>query len=605
MKPRNTMKHLRHLSLVTVAVGLFLTGCASSGGSAPKVNNPFSPGGGSTLGEVKVNTMRVFGDSYSDPAYTNSVGTINWATQLQARGTVSDAKIYAIGGARAATGEQRAFNRQIDTSERRGPAIADGDLTVVYLGHNDIGRTGSPDGLRRAASGYQEGLTRLIESGAANEGRRIFLTQLHNWSRGPGVSDGTSGQVRSWNNYLAGLANGNPNIIAVDLYTVFERIVADPGRFGFTNVTTANRSRSAVDALYLDDIHLGSRGQDIIARVYQHYLTRGWDWANSVSAGAEAAGRINEDIDGGTLVLNVSGQQQLQAGLRLVPLGVSSQQAFGFKARNSKVFQPFSNDNADSASAPRGLALDIGLGTNESGHGGRLGVAVFQQDQTRYLSTTAQGNSKQFTSDALALYWNKPVSGWVLSSQLSQLNLNFSGNAQDTLVQRTLENNSKGNTWSFENKVRYPLRSGVFNVTPWMSVTSQSHTLNPTVMSTLYTTDVAFSSNRVNEWLTGVGVDVQSDAMPLGANKSLQFGASLNHTASLSRDAVTVSMQEAGSPGVVQRELFPLAKVERTQLGLQAALNLAKNLQVTATYGTQLQDTRNTSSLMLKANIRY
>jgi hypothetical protein len=360
-----------------------------------------------------------------------------------------------------------------------------------------------------------------------------------------------------------------------------------------------------VDALYLDDIHLGSRGQDIIARVYQHYLTRGWDWANSVSAGAEAAGRINEDIDGGTLVLNVSGQQQLQAGLRLVPLGVSSQQAFGFKARNSKVFQPFSNDNADSASAPRGLALDIGLGTNESGHGGRLGVAVFQQDQTRYLSTTAQGNSKQFTSDALALYWNKPVSGWVLSSQLSQLNLNFSGNAQDTLVQRTLENNSKGNTWSFENKVRYPLRSGVFNVTPWMSVTSQSHTLNPTVMSTLYTTDVAFSSNRVNEWLTGVGVDVQSDAMPLGANKSLQFGASLNHTASLSRDAVTVSMQEAGSPGVVQRELFPLAKVERTQLGLQAALNLAKNLQVTATYGTQLQDTRNTSSLMLKANIRY
>jgi hypothetical protein len=102
-----------------------------------------------------------------------------------------------------------------------------------------------------------------------------------------------------------------------------------------------------------------------------------------------------------------------------------------------------------------------------------------------------------------------------------------------------------------------------------------------------------------------VGVDVQSDPLALGGNKKLHFGASLNHAASLSRDTVTVAMQEAGSPGVVQREIFPLGKVERTELGLQAALSVAKNLQFTATYGTQLQDTRNTSSLVLKANIRY
>ena len=56
---------------------------------------------------------------------------------------------------------------------------------------------------------------------------------------------------------------------------------------------------------------------------------------------------------------------------------------------------------------------------------------------------------------------------------------------------------------------------------------------------------------------------------------------------------------------MVQREIFPLDKVERTQLDLQAALSVTKNLQFTATVGTQLQDSRNTSSLMLKANIRY
>lgn len=600
------MKQAHSLSLVGLAVSLLVTGCASSGGSTPSVVNPYSASGGSALGEVKVNTMRVFGDSYSDPAFLNTIGTINWPSEMRARGTVSQTDNYALGGARASYGEERAFDQQINTWQRANKPIGDGDLTVVYLGHNDMGRLGSPDNnLTNAKTGYTDGVNRLIAAGAANENRRLFVTQLHDWGAAPGVSSLASSQVIGWNNYIASIANATPNVIAVDMYTVFQRIFTDPAKYGFTNVTTANLSRSGIDALFADETHFGSRGEDIITRVYQHYLTRGWDWANSVSAGADAASRLNQDIDNGTLVLNVAGQKTLQTGFRLLPLGLQSQQAFGFTPRNSKVFQPFSTYNTGATSAPSGLALDMNLGSDPSGNSGRFGVAVFQQDQAQYLSTTAMGNSKQFTSDAVSLYWNKPVSGWLLSSQLSQLNLSFSGNAQDTLVQRTLENSSKGNTWSFENKLRYPMRSGMFSVTPWMSLTSQTHTLNPSLMSTLYTSDVMFSSNRVNEWLTGVGVDLQSDPLALGGNKKLQFGASLNHTSSLSRDSVTVSMQEAIAPGVVQREIFPLAKIERTQLGLQAALSVAKNVQFTATYGTQLQDTKNTSSLMLKANIRY
>ena len=389
------------------------------------------------------------------------------------------------------------------------------------------------------------------------------------------------------------------------MYTVFQRIFTDPAKYGFTNVSTASPSRSAIDALFNDATHFGNRGQDIITRVYQHYLTRGWDWANSVSAGADAAGRINQDIDNGTLVLGMAEQKALKPGFRLVPLGMQDSKTFSFTARNSKVFQPFANTQRDLASAPSGLALDMNLGADQNANNSRFGVAVFQQNQAQYLSTSALRNSKQFTSDAVSLYWNKPVSGWLLSSQLSHLNLDFNGNAQDELVQRTLENSNKGNTWSFENKLRYPMRSGMFNVTPWMSLTSQSHTLDPSLTSTLYTTDVMFSSNRVNEWLTGVGVDVQADPIALGGHKQLQFGGSLHHVSSLSRDSVTVSMQESGSPGVVQREIFPLARIERTQLGLHAALNVAKNVQFSATYGTQLQNVKNTSSLMLKAHVRY
>ncbi|MBT9551239.1 MAG: hypothetical protein IV088_10355 [Hydrogenophaga sp.] len=600
------MKPTPSLSLIGLAVSALIAGCASSGGSAPSVANPYSSSGGSALGEVKVNTMRVFGDSYSDPNFTSSAGTINWATQMQARGTVTKSDIYAIGGARASYGEARAFDRQISNWESRGTGIADGDLTVVYLGHNDMGRNGSPDNnLTNAKKGYSDGVNRLIAAGAANDNRRLFVTQLHDWGRAPGVSSLASKQVIGWNNYIASVANATPNVIAVDMYTVFQRIFTDPAKYGFTNVSTADPSRSAIDALFNDATHFGNRGQDIITRVYQHYLTRGWDWANSVSAGADAAGRINQDIDNGTLVLGMAEQKALKPGFRLVPLGMQGPQPFSFTPRNSKVFQPFANTQQGNASAPSGLALDMNVGSDHNANSSRVGVAVFQQDQARYLSTTALRNSKQFTSDAVSLYWNKPVSGWLLSSQLSHLDLNFSGNAQDDMVQRTLNNNSKGNTWSFENKLRYPMRSGMFNVTPWMSLTSQSHTLDPSLTSTLYTTDVMFSSNRVNEWLSGVGVDVQADPIALGGRKQLQFGGSLHHVSSLSRDTVTVSMQESGSPGVVQREIFPLAKIERTQLGLQAALSVAKNLQFTATYGTQLQDVKNTSSLMLKAHVRY
>lgn len=598
------MKSHHALSAMTLAVTALITGCASSGGSTPSVANPYSSSGGSSLGEVHVNTMRVFGDSYSDPNFTNSIGTINWATQMQGRGTVTKSDIYAIGGARASYGEARAFDKQIDNWKNRGSAIADRDLTVVYLGHNDMGRNGSPDNnLTNAKKGYSDGVARLIAAGAAADNRRLFVTQLHDWGRGPGVSSLASQQVIGWNNYIASVANATPNVIAVDMYTVFQRVFNEPGKFGFNNVSTANPSRSAVDTLYHDATHFGNRGQDIITRVYQHYLTRGWDWANSVSAGADSAGRINQDIDNGTLVLSMAEQKTLQPGFRLLPLGLREGDAFQFNARNSRVFQPFAQ--TPQGSAPTGLAFDMRVGSADNAQSSRMGIAVFQQDQAKYLSTTEQRNSKQYTSDAVSLYWNKPVSGWVMSSQVSHLDLKFASHAQDGLVRRTLENRQSGSTWSFENKMRYPMRGDFFSVTPWVSLTNQSHSLDPALTSTLYTTDVLFSSNRVNEWLSGIGVDLQTDPISLSGQRKLRFGGSLHHTYSLSRDTVTVSMRESGSPNVVQREIFPLSKVERTQLGLQATMDVARHLQFSATYGAQLQDVRKTQSVVFKANLRF
>ena len=604
------MTHHTTFALTTLAAAL-LTGCASSGGSsASGVSSPFSADGSSALGSVHVNTMRVFGDSYSDPSYTGSIGTSNWSQLLVGKGLATTNKNYAIGGARASSGEVRAFDQQLNTALGSGGAIADGDLTVVYLGHNDIGRTGSPDGLVNATTGYKAGISRLVAAGAANDNRRIFVTQLSNWGRAPGVSDGTDHQVRAWNTMLAGIANENANIIAVDMYTPFERVFANPTAYGFNNVTTAGGSSSASSALFYDTIHYGSRGQEIISRVYQHYLTRGWDWANSVSAGADASAQLSADIDAGTLVLGYSlgnrAERALQSGFRLLPLGVTETNPLSpSTSQASQVFRPFSQQVSFSQSAPSGLALDFGLGNGEKANEGRLGMAVFQYQQAKSLASAQDRQARQYTSNALSAYWHQPMAGLMFSAQMSHLNLAFANQSQDEFVNLNLQNESKGDTWSMVNKLRYPMQSGGVSITPWVSLTGQSHNLDAAQLSSLYTTDVKYGSTRMNELLSSVGFDVQTSPFYLGGGKKLQLGGSLHHTSSLYRDAITVSMEEAGSPGVVQSEVFQSSRINRTQLALQATLDVAKQIQLRATYGTQLQNVNDTSSLLLLATFRY
>jgi hypothetical protein len=55
----------------------------------------------------------------------------------------------------------------------------------------------------------------------------------------------------------------------------------------------------------------------------------------------------------------------------------------------------------------------------------------------------------------------------------------------------------------------------------------------------------------------------------------------------------------------VQREVFPTSRISRTQLGLQASLDVARNLRFSASFGARLQDMKSTSSVLLLANFRY
>src|SRR5690606_15569247 len=122
------------------------------------------------------------------------------------------------------------------------------------------------------------------------------------------VADGQSGVMRQrtqvWNKFVADLARQSSyaRLVAVDLLTSFECVFKQPTEFGFANVTKP-RPKAADPAKYLydlnDDLHFGERGQALFRQVIQYYLTRGWDWSNTVKDPASARKNLIRDLRAG------------------------------------------------------------------------------------------------------------------------------------------------------------------------------------------------------------------------------------------------------------------------------------------------------------------
>ena len=238
----------------------------------------------------------MFGDSYSK---LKRKSWHNWAEQLRydlsnsatGKTLVSLLPSYAVSGATAGTytGSTNDLAHQVTRWLGTAPKFVARDLTMLYVGYNDIKLSLDPDGddLAGAMLAYGTQLERIIKAGVAGSPRRIFLVMPHDWGRSPryfGSSQAAVMRARTevWNAYLAGLARDSSytRLVALDLFTAMECVFEQPADFGLTNVIQA-RPQGADAAKYLfdlnDNIHFGQRGQELIRRVMQYYLTRGWD----------------------------------------------------------------------------------------------------------------------------------------------------------------------------------------------------------------------------------------------------------------------------------------------------------------------------------------
>jgi len=128
--------------------------------------------------------------------------------------------------------------------------------------------------------------------------------------------------------------------------------------------------------------------------------------------------------------------------------------------------------------------------------------------------------------------------------------------------------------------------------------------LSPATLSSIYTSDVRFSSSASQYWLAGVGLDLQSPVIAIDGGHQLQLGGSLQHQTSLSRRSVQVFMQESANQ-LHQSEIFHQGRLQHTYLGLGAHMQLASGWRLRANYTADLQNTAGASSVTLLADLSF
>jgi len=569
------------LTLSATACILFLVGCSSTP-KFPAAHNPFSADGSNRTGSMQINTLRAFGDSYTAFDYAGPNGLKSWTTELTTLVPTNKLENYAFGGARSTNVDERSFGRQIRNWERSNSSITNRDLTVVYFGYNDVGLGGRSTAETNASkAGYANNVNRLVQAGASSGSNRIFVTQIHDRSLSPFGSPKTGTPAhQDWNAFVASVANANANVIAVDLYTVFDRVVKNPEQFGLVNVTEANAARSSTDYLYFAGSHFGSKGQEIIARTYRHYLTRGWDWANALNAGSEASKQLRTDITMGAL--DFSGGKSINQSVRLLPLM-----------------------SKGSGTAPNGLAFDMQTRPVFGQSSGRLGLAYGETAK----NTLQTPNSTSFTStgvqsNATSLYWMQPSGGFFYTAQVSQNRHQFDQQGHDDILRNSVQNERSANTLGFESAVRYSFGLGQTTFTPWISLSQEQHVLNASTDRSLYTTDVSYRQSKVTDTYSGIGLDFELGKVPLSGGNSLVMGGGINHLRALQRDALRLQSSEAIN-GIVSTEVFERGFEPRTQLSLNADLVLKQQYQLGLTYRVEPEQRSNSQALELKAKIPF
>ncbi|NEX93701.1 autotransporter domain-containing protein [Caulobacter sp. 17J65-9] len=313
MKLRNTV-----CAAALVAAGVLAAGSAASaqdygrmvvfGDSLSDTNNAFTASGGASP------PAPYFSGRFSNgPVWVEQMGFGTFANFFSAPSTLTGNVDYAFGGARADTAASPVpgVPTQVGAYMAAGGQFHATDLVSVWAGANDLFQAmptaaaqPSPTNYMFAASNTAAGAVAGSVNTIANAGAgTIMVSNLPDLGATPQFRATTAEPLATlstgfFNDALLAqmntqaAAHANTNIIYVDVARAYRAVLADPGKFGFDNVTQKCFTGVSVCAtpntyVFWDGVHPTQAGHALLAAVATDYVTYGDSGAAS-AAQAEA-----------------------------------------------------------------------------------------------------------------------------------------------------------------------------------------------------------------------------------------------------------------------------------------------------------------------------
>ena len=575
IRRRASARAIKALAASALGLAAFLPALPAS--AAYKVFNPYVPTQ-STYNRVTINRLFAFGDSYTDGDY---LPFNTWAENMLADGSTTRLSNFAEAGATAFDGptssfDTNSFRMQLDRLVQTNLQYKYKDLTVVYFGHNDANRIAN---LTQAKIDYTEGIDFLVNRGATGSKRRMLLANIHNIARDPSHSSRAAANVPRWNQHVAAVANARSNVIAVDLYTAFERVYANPSRYGFVNVTTANAARDQIDYLYYDGYHIGERGQKLIQQVYKHYLTRGWDWSNTLATGSQTVARLNSDITAGQVFQTFSLTDENNP-LGIAPLGnlaLTGEDSVWQESERDESSVAFTTTPTDEA-PDGGMAMAYRLSDDT-----RIAFLLGDYDESLDDSSYTGSFENSTRSRASGFMLDHSIGGLSFTTSVIYSDDRYSKTSFDDFVGDSVTANFDGNTMRIGQQVRYGIDAGALTWTPWAELSYTRQDVDSFTVADPYVSDLTYDMPAVEDTMMTLGLAAEAKPLDLGEWGFLSLRGGVSYTHGLAQDDYEVTITESAQ-GFQQQETVERENLQTVGLDLGVTWDVGQSFGLQAGY---------------------
>jgi phospholipase/lecithinase/hemolysin len=214
--------------------------------------------------------------------------------------TGSGTSVFTFGPSDSLSVDVNNIGQQISDYLATRPKITDKTLFVVWGGANDLLNATSTDDVINAGINQGINIQRLIDAGAT----QFILPNLPPLGLVPRLNGSPTTSVPAteaaelFNEVLASdvavlrdfYHDKHLQLLQLDVFALFNRIIAAPSRFKLVNVTASSQG-TAVDPdtyLFWDGLHPTTRGHNILADHAGRVLSRGESWDDVDQYGASA-----------------------------------------------------------------------------------------------------------------------------------------------------------------------------------------------------------------------------------------------------------------------------------------------------------------------------